>query len=185
MLLIILSHHDYLFASLSSLLLATHQLWEMACARNIGLTKLPIVCVNVDGYYDPFRDMLERAWHDKLTKLAPQDIVHFENTAQDAVEWIEAVQGSSDRPSTSTTLKKRLEVLRSTSILTPPVLGRSDSSISVTAFMRSISNVSDYLLVEHKEAFWAWAASGFLFGAGMAAGAILVVGQQSRAAGGV
>jgi hypothetical protein len=42
--------------------------------------------------------------------------------------------------------------------------------------------VSEYV-VEHKEVFWAWAASGFLFGAGMAAGAILMTGQQARAVG--
>jgi hypothetical protein len=147
----------------------------MACARNLGLTKLPIVCVNIDGFYDPFLLMLERAWQDKLTKLKPHDIVHFENTAQDAVEWIEAVQGGIGP---ATTLKKRVEVLRSASVLAPPVLGLSDSSISST-LMRSISNVSEYV-VENKESFWAWAASGFLFGAGMAAGAI-VAGQQSRA----
>jgi hypothetical protein len=148
----------------------------MACARNLGLTKLPIVCVNIDGFYDPFRLMLERAWAEKLTKLAPHDIVHFENTAEDAVKWIEAVQGGAGP---ATTLKKRKEVLRSASILTPPVLGWSDSWIS-SSLMRSISNVSEYV-VENKEAFWAWAASGVLFGAGMAAGAILVGGQQSRA----
>jgi uncharacterized protein (TIGR00730 family) len=151
------------------------ELWEMACARNLGLTKLPIVCVNVDGFYDPFRLMLQRAWEEKLTKLQPSDIVHFENTAEDAVKWIEAVQGGKGP---STTLQKRKEALRSASILTPPVLGRSDSSVSST-LMRSISNVSEYV-VENKKFFWAWAASGALFGAGMAAGAMLA-GQQTRA----
>jgi uncharacterized protein (TIGR00730 family) len=144
------------------------ELWEMACARNIGLTKLPIVCVNVDGFYDPFRLMLERAYQDKLTKLKPHEIVHFENTAQDAVQWIESVQGA---VGPAATLQTRAEVLRSASILHPPVLGRSGSSLLV----RYISNVTDYV-VENKESFWAWAVSGFLFGAGMAAGGML----QSR-----
>jgi hypothetical protein len=147
----------------------------MACARNIGLTKLPIVCVNIDGFYDPFQRMLERAWEDKLTKLAPGDIVHFENTAQDAVQWIEAVQGGTGP---ATTLKKRSAALRSASILSLPVLGRSDSAISST-LLQSISIVSEYV-VENKKSFWAWAVSGSLFGAGMAAGAILA-GQQLRA----
>jgi hypothetical protein len=148
----------------------------MACARNLGLTKLPIVCVNVDGFYDPFRLMLQRAWEEKLTKLQPHDIVHFENTAEDAVKWIESVQGGTGP---ATTLQKRKEVLRSASILTPPVLGWSDSSLSSTV-MRSISNVNEYV-VEHKERLWVWAASGALFGAGMAAGAMLAGWQQSRA----
>jgi hypothetical protein len=148
----------------------------MACARNLGLTKLPIVCVNVDGFYDPFRLMLQRAWEEKLTKLQPSDIVHFENTAEEAVQWIEAVQGGTGP---ATTLRKRKEALRSASILTPPVLGRSDDSSLSGTVLRSISNVSEYV-VENKVAFWAWAASGALFGAGMAAGAMMA-GQQTRA----
>jgi hypothetical protein len=156
----------------------------MACARNLGLTKLPIVCVNVDGFYDPFRVMLQRAWEEKLTKLQPHDIVHFENTAEDAVKWIESVQGSDKQGPAGgvPTLQKRKETLRSASILTPPVLGRSDvSSASFSStVMRSVSNVSEYVVEHTKEGFWVWAASGALFGAGMAAGAMLVGGQQSR-----
>jgi hypothetical protein len=149
----------------------------MACARNLGLTKLPIVCVNVDGFYDPFRLMLQRAWEEQLTKLRPSDIVHFENTAEEAVKWIEAAQGGTGP---ATTLRNRQEALRSASILTPPVVGRSDdSTLGGTVLLRSISNVSAYV-VENKVAFWAWAASGALFGAGMAAGAMMA-GQQTRA----
>jgi hypothetical protein len=37
----------------------SEKLWEMACSRQIGLSTLPIVCVNVDGFYEPFRTMLE------------------------------------------------------------------------------------------------------------------------------
>merc|ERR1712071_119637 len=65
------------------------ELWEMACARNVGFTSLPIVCVNVDGYYESFRSMLERAYSDKLIHHPPDYLVHFEPNSQLAVKWIE------------------------------------------------------------------------------------------------
>lgn len=66
----------------------------MACSRNIGLSTVPIVCVNIDGFYDPFRVMLERAWADKLTKLAPDEIIHLADSAEEAIAWIEQVHQS-------------------------------------------------------------------------------------------
>jgi predicted Rossmann-fold nucleotide-binding protein len=65
------------------------ELWEMACARHLNLNQLPIVCVNVDGFYEPFRQMLQQAWDDELIKLPPSQIVHFAPNAEDAVRWIE------------------------------------------------------------------------------------------------
>lgn len=97
------------------------ELWEMACARNIGLTTLPIVCVNVNGYYDPFAVMLERAWNDQLTKLEPQDIVHFEETAEAAVKWIEQVQDRKNQPA-KVQLRKRTSTLRKSSFMSVPVV---------------------------------------------------------------
>ena len=58
------------------------QLWEMACARHIGFHSIPIVCINVDGYYDPFRAMLSRAHADQLLYEDPFDILHFEETPE-------------------------------------------------------------------------------------------------------
>ena len=58
------------------------QLWEMACARHIGFHSIPIVCINVDGYYDPFRAMLSRAHDDMLLYKHPRDILHFEETPE-------------------------------------------------------------------------------------------------------
>eukprot|EP00980_Cylindrotheca_fusiformis_P010280 scaffold2288_cov87-Cylindrotheca_fusiformis.AAC.6 len=74
------------------------ELWEMACARHLGLVNLPIVCINVDNYYQPFRDMLDRAYNDKLIRLKPSEIVHFSNTVQEAVEWceVEAAKNSNN-----------------------------------------------------------------------------------------
>lgn len=66
------------------------ELWEMAASRSLGFVDIPIVCVNIDGYYDPFADMLQRAYNDKLLYAKPNDLIHFETTSALAVQWIEA-----------------------------------------------------------------------------------------------
>lgn len=65
------------------------ELWEMACARHIKLNDLPIVCVNVEGYYDPFREMLHRAYEDKLIVMEPDAVVWFADSVEEAVRFIE------------------------------------------------------------------------------------------------
>jgi len=66
------------------------ELWEMACARNLGFHSMPIVCVNVEGFYEDFKAMLRRAHADHLLYAHPGDIVHFEDTPEAAVKWVEA-----------------------------------------------------------------------------------------------
>mmetsp|Transcript_59038 Transcript_59038/g.70410 ORF Transcript_59038/g.70410 Transcript_59038/m.70410 type:complete len:347 (+) Transcript_59038:106-1146(+) len=65
------------------------ELWEMACAKSIGLTRIPIVCVNVDGYYDPFQAMLQNAYHQKMLRTSPDETVIFVTSAEKAVLYIE------------------------------------------------------------------------------------------------
>ena len=61
----------------------------MACSKQIGIINIPIVCVNIDGYYDPFRSILQRAHEDEFLYKHPNDILHFETTSAKALEWIE------------------------------------------------------------------------------------------------
>jgi hypothetical protein len=103
------------------------ELWEMACARGIGLSNLPIVCVNCDGYYDPFQEMLVRAYNDKLTKFLPHELVHFEASAEAAVQWVEAIcngtappVSSSSSISSASSWKKKSSLLRKSSMLHVP-----------------------------------------------------------------
>lgn len=114
------------------------ELWEMACARNIGLTTMPIVCVNPNGYYDPFRTMLERAHRDQLTKLTPDDILHFADTAEEAIRWIEESVGRLSK----VTLHKRASALRSNSVLSVPEVGDATSWFTET-IRRAASWVGD------------------------------------------
>merc|ERR1712137_484534 len=78
---------------------------EMACARNIGLTDIPIVCVNAGGYYEPFKQMLKNAYEDELIKWRPEQVVHFVPTAADAVRWCE--EQALTEKSGPTSIKKR------------------------------------------------------------------------------
>jgi predicted Rossmann-fold nucleotide-binding protein len=67
------------------------ELWEMACAKGIGMSTIPIVCVNCDDYYGPFQDMLLRAYNEGLMKHVPEDLVYFVETPEEAVRWVEAM----------------------------------------------------------------------------------------------
>lgn len=62
-----------------------------ACNKQLKLHKLPIVCVNTDGYYEPFRQMLYRAFEDKLAYLPPDEIVRFASGPEEAVRFIEGL----------------------------------------------------------------------------------------------
>lgn len=103
----------------------------MACARNIGLSAIPIVCVNIDGFYDPFRMMLERAWADKLTKLKPELIMHFADTAEEAIRWLEEVQGAKPEDQLVPTKKSGKEMLRLSSVMGTPVSTKGSASSGV------------------------------------------------------
>jgi len=98
------------------------ELWEMACARNIGLTNLPIVAVDVDGYYENFKQMLDRAYLDKLIKLKPEEIVHFVPTAEAAIRWVEA-QGKAKLDGLQPKLKRRASVMKRSSFMDSPSIG--------------------------------------------------------------
>lgn len=65
------------------------ELWEMGCAKGIGLTDLPIVVVNVNHYYDPFLAMLQRAYEQGLTKHRPEELMVFVDTAWEAIAYLE------------------------------------------------------------------------------------------------
>jgi hypothetical protein len=144
----------------------------MACARNIGLTDIPIVCVNVDGYYDHFRHMLQRSYEDELIKLQPHEVLHFEPTAEAAVRWLEdqAAQAKTDRPK----LRTRKSILTRTSML-----GRSSfmgmSYVGGLISGRS-SRWEDGKLVESSWSIPGWALT---FAAGLAAG-VVVTSQLNR-----
>lgn len=91
------------------------ELWEMACARKLGLhSSLPIVCVNVDNFYQPFVEMMQRAFEDGLLEQKPDEVIHFVETAEEAVRWVESIQGSDDFASKAV-LKKRTSTLRKSS----------------------------------------------------------------------
>jgi predicted Rossmann-fold nucleotide-binding protein len=142
------------------------ELWEMACARGIGLSTLPIVCVNVDGYYEAFKQILQRAYDDRLTKMRPCEIVHFENTAEEAVKWIEAVQ---HKNAPKMTLKARSSALRKSSFLHAPILGKSESVLR-----RTNTRVNN---VEERRS---WVGTSTVFIAGLAAGIALARLRTNR-----
>jgi hypothetical protein len=101
----------------------------MACARTLGLTTLPIVVVNADGYYESFKQMLDRVWLDQLLKLKPEEIVHFVSTAEDAVKWVEE-QGKVKLDGLQPKLRKRESALKKSSFMDSPSLANWFSRLS-------------------------------------------------------
>lgn len=143
------------------------ELWEMACARGIGLTDIPIVCINCNGFYDPFRIMLQRAYDDKLTKLQPHELVHFEASAQEAVRWVEKIQSDGCSPPKAVPSREsRSMVLRTSSFFHFPLSKRTDSWV-YQSLHQSISKTYDW--VEEQPS---WLSLSLMFVAGLTIGAI-------------
>lgn len=101
------------------------ELWEMACSRHIGFHSMPIVCVNVEGYYESFKDILQRAHEDELLYAHPRDIVHFEATPEAAVKWIEAYLANPDNNAKQQKVIKRR----------PSMLKRLQSNVSGSSLL--------------------------------------------------
>ena len=88
------------------------ELWEMACARHIGFHSMPIVCVNVDGYYDNFKSILMRAHVDELLYKEPEEILHFEESAEAAVKWIETYHATMQQQEQKKVIRRRRSMLK-------------------------------------------------------------------------
>jgi hypothetical protein len=125
----------------------------MACARHLGLVDLPIVCVNVDDYYGPFLEMLNRAYEDELIKLMPHEIVHFAPTAEEAIRWIEAEKEGNQKE-------------------TKPTISRRSSALKRSSFMSPIMN-GNYSEQSREVSFADWSRIGLIFAAGLACGVAL------------
>ncbi len=67
------------------------ELWEMVCSKQIGLIDIPICCINVDGYYDSFSQMLKRAEADGFLYKDPDEILCFTESSAEAIEYIEKI----------------------------------------------------------------------------------------------
>jgi hypothetical protein len=99
----------------------------MACARQLGLVSLPIVCVNVDNYYQPFRDMLDRSYQDDLIRLKPSEIVYFAASVEEAVQWCETEAATNAKQAKPMKFDRRSSALEKSSFYSPPPLGDLDS----------------------------------------------------------
>jgi hypothetical protein len=99
----------------------------MACSRHLGLVSLPIVCVNVDNYYQPFRDMLDRAYQDDLIRLKPSEIVHFAASVEEAVLWCETEAAENAKQAKPIKFNRRSSALEKSSFYSPPPFDDFDS----------------------------------------------------------
>ena len=74
--------------------------------------------------------MLDRAWADKLTKLRPDQIIHFANSSEEAIRWIEAVQGAKAEDQVVQSPKEKSGILRLSSVMNSSSMGTEPSGLS-------------------------------------------------------
>lgn len=148
------------------------ELWEMACARNLGLTNLPIVCVSVDGYYESFRTMLARAYNEGLVKNKPEDVAHFVSSAEEAVQWVESYKANaSSKDGALPKVQSRASVLRKASFFAPPTFLRSSIS-----WISSDSDDGIFAKLRQNE----WTFPVLAFSAGISVGLLSATHSRNR-----
>lgn len=156
------------------------ELWEMACCRGIGLSNLPIVCISVQDYYEPFERILQRAYDDQLTKWQPHELVHFVETAEEAVRWLECVCfGKTEiaKIETTSSNQRRRRAIRNASFMHSPTVERGN----VTAYdsmRRSISRLSEWSGAVDESGNFSWIFPAFAFATGTVLGAALVASRR-------
>lgn len=69
------------------------ELWEIAVQRQIGATTAPLVCIDCDGFYQPFREQLAAAAQHGLLYGPADHLVTFAATPTAAVELIARTAG--------------------------------------------------------------------------------------------
>eukprot|EP00283_Hemiselmis_rufescens_P022775 CAMPEP_0173438100 /NCGR_PEP_ID=MMETSP1357-20121228/19406_1 /TAXON_ID=77926 /ORGANISM="Hemiselmis rufescens, Strain PCC563" /LENGTH=188 /DNA_ID=CAMNT_0014403353 /DNA_START=19 /DNA_END=582 /DNA_ORIENTATION=+ len=68
------------------------ELWEAVCEVGLGfMPGVPIICVSVDGYYQPFKDMVERGKKDKMIYPGIDELLLFAHDAETALNSAEKV----------------------------------------------------------------------------------------------
>jgi hypothetical protein len=117
---------------------------EMACAKNLGLMDLPIVCINVDGYYDYLGHLFHRGYDDGLVKSMPHEIFRFESTAAAAVKFIESEVLSKKRRTSKPRSVRKRNVLLSQGSMIGDAMGYVSSFITKGGLLeKSLSSSSD------------------------------------------
>jgi len=94
---------------------------------------MPIVCVNIEGYYDSFMSILQRAHNEQMLYKHPNEIVHFEESAESAVLWIEQFLANPENVKMKVKIKKRSSMLK-----------RMESNVSGNA-LSALGRLSSFL----------------------------------------
>lgn len=124
------------------------ELMEMACAKNLGLMDLPIVCINIDGYYDHLGHLFHRGYNDGLIKIMPHETFRFESTAASAVKFIESDVLSKKRRTFKPISVRKRNVLRAQGSMIGDAMGYISSFVFKGGLLeeRSSSSCNSSLL---------------------------------------
>jgi len=126
----------------------------MICAKGLGLTNIPIVVININGYYDSFLQMMERCYNETLMKLPPKDLLLVVSNSLDAIIYIENY--NREKPLKLLGLKdleNKKKIVRTSSIIALPpgisIWGRSISFLN--RVVSSFVSEDDYYSCQDEE----------------------------------
>jgi len=65
---------------------------EVITLKQLGYHSLPIVLINIDGFYDDLKAQFEKSYEEKFAKKEYQKLFYFADNYQDTLEYIDNYQ---------------------------------------------------------------------------------------------
>lgn len=66
------------------------EFFEIITLKQLGQSKKPLVIFNVDGYFEPLRTLLQNCVDGNFMPQKTMELIHFSDTAEDAVNYLES-----------------------------------------------------------------------------------------------
>lgn len=68
------------------------EFFEIITLKQLGQSQKPLIIFNIDGYFDPLLNLLENCVTGKFMPHHTLELVHFSDTAEDIIEYLENYQ---------------------------------------------------------------------------------------------
>lgn len=66
------------------------EFFEIFTLKQLGQSKKPLIVYNIDGYFDPMKDMLQNCVQGNFMPEHTIELCHFSSTAQDIIKYLES-----------------------------------------------------------------------------------------------
>lgn len=68
------------------------EFFEIITLKQLGQSRKPLVLFNIDGYFDPLRALLQNCVDGKFMPQHTIELVHFSDTADDIIQYLDTYQ---------------------------------------------------------------------------------------------